>query len=242
MRFANYDYYAPEEDVLGRHIIFYGLRYVVTREEVRRGVPMLYIVTDEYEDGMVRGTWMERHHIANPHETIIYWHPDKTRAAPAAVCADLFARAQEAERVRALKTREARRRLEEDRSQFQEFLREKKPAEAKAILVAELRQDESDSMTDYFSSRVARCVFLGFSKSARNSFPEMRKLAAAYGPTAKLAGPEGVEHRENYTGGQGYFLGGPSSHSGWTIRKYVLPDKPHMRVDCWPWLQRQGRT
>ena len=31
MRFANYDFYGPEEDVLGHYIIFYGRVYIVTR-------------------------------------------------------------------------------------------------------------------------------------------------------------------------------------------------------------------
>lgn len=242
MRYGSYDYYAPDENVLGHTLIYYHRRYVVTREEIQRGIPMLYIVTEEYEDGMVKGVWMERNHIANPHQTIISWHPDKARAVTRAVCDDLYARAQDAERVRRHQALADEERGREEQMLFEQFLRQKAPADAKAILVAELRQNESDSMTDYFASRVVRCVFLGFSKSGRNSFPEMRKLAAAYAPTASLAGPDGVEHRENYAGGNGYYLGGASSYSGWTVRKYVLPDRPHMRVDCWPWLERQDRA
>lgn len=242
MRFASYDFYGPEESVLGHYIIFYGRVYIVTREEVRNGIPMLYMVCKNYEDGMVKGLWEQRNHIANPQETIIHWHPNKEWVLSRAACGDLFARAQEAERVRALQTREANRRRKEDQMLFEQFLREQTPAEAKAILVAELVQDESDISRDYFSSRVVRTVFLGFSKSARNSFAEMRKLAGWYEPTAHLTGPEGVEHRENYTGGQGYYLGGKSSRTGWTVRKYVLPHTPYLRVDCWPWLDRQGRA
>lgn len=237
MRFASHDFYGPEEDVLGHYIIFYGRVYIVTREEVRNGIPMLYMVCKNYEDGMVKGLWEQRNHIANPHETIIHWHPKKEWVLSRAACADLFARAQEAERVRALQSREATRRLKEDQMLFEQFLREHTPADAKAILVAELREDESDISRDYFSWRVARTVFLGFSKSARNSFPEMRKQAALYAPTAHLAGPAGVEHRIC-----DFYLGGSSSHSGWTVRKYVLPHTPSKRVDCWPWLQRQGRA
>ena len=64
-------------------------------------------------------------------------------------------------------------------------------------------------------------VLLGFSKSDRNNFREMRKLAATFGPTEKLA-TEGQENRENYTGGSGYYLSGPYRRSGWTIRKESL--------------------
>ena len=47
-------------------------------------------------------------------------------------------------------------------------------------------------MTDYFAHSVTRRVLLGFSKSDRNNFREMRKLAATFGPTEKLA-TEGQE-------------------------------------------------
>ena len=70
-------------------------------------------------------------------------------------------------------------------------------------------------MTDYFAHSVTRRVLLGFSKSDRNSFREMRKLAATFGPTEKLA-TEGQENRENYTGGSGYYLSGSYRRSGWT--------------------------
>ena len=247
MRLGSYDYYAPDENVLGHSLIYYDQRYVVTREEIQRGIPMLYIVTEEYEDGMVRGIWIERNDIANPHETLIYWHPDKTRAATRAVCDDLYARAQDAERVRRRQALANQERSWEEQMLFEQFLREKAPADAKAILVAELFRNKSHSIFDYFfdldylALRLVRCVFLGFSKSDRNSFAEMRKLAATYAPTASLAGPDGVEHRENDTGGNGYYLGGASSCSGWTVRKYVLPERPLMRVDYWPWLEKQGQ-
>lgn len=76
-------------------------------------------------------------------------------------------------------------------------------------------------MADYFAHSVTRRVLLGFSKSDRNNFREMRKLAATFSPTEKLATEE-QENRENYTGGSGYYLSGPYRHSGWTIRKESL--------------------
>lgn len=82
----------------------------------------------------------------------------------------------------------------------------------------QLREDESNIMTDYFAHSVTRRVLLGFSKSDRNNFREMRKLAATFGPMEKLA-TEGQENRENYTGGSGYYLSGPYRRSGWTIRR-----------------------
>lgn len=99
-------------------------------------------------------------------------------------------------------------------------------------------------MTDYFAHSVTRRVLLGFSKSGRNNFREMCKLAATFGPTEKLA-TEGQENRENYTGGSGYYLSGPYRHSGWTIRKeslkYGLPRGSQAILDFAHWLETASR-
>ena len=114
----------------------------------------------------------------------------------------------------------------------------------KGYLVAELREDESDIMTDYFAHSVTRRVLLGFSKSDHNNFREMRKLAATFGPTEKLA-TEGQENRENYTGGSGYYLSGSYRRSGWTIRKeslkYGLPRGSQAVLDFAHWLETASR-
>jgi hypothetical protein len=52
------------------------------------------------------------------------------------------------------------------------------PADAKAVIVAELHEDESDSMTDYYGYRTQRTVILGFSSHTKDLFSEMRKHAA----------------------------------------------------------------
>lgn len=92
-------------------------------------------------------------------------------------------------------------------------------------------------MTDYFAHSVTRRVLLGFSKSDRNNFREMRKLAATFSPTEKLA-TEGQENRENYTGG-------PYRRSGWTIRKeslkYGLPRGSQAVMDFAHWLETASR-
>lgn len=124
------------------------------------------------------------------------------------------------------------------------FLQEHTPEWARGYIVAELREDESDIMTDYFAHSVTRRVLLGFSKSDRNNFREMRKLAATFGPTKKL-GTEGQKNRENYTGGSGYYLSGPYRHSGWTIRKESLkygPPRGSLAVmDFSHWLETAFR-
>ena len=93
------------------------------------------------------------------------------------------------------------------------------PAKTKAVIVAELHKDESDSMTDYFGYSTERTVILGFSPHTKDLFAEMRKCAANFEETSHLtAENRRYEHREKYTGGAGYYLG-ESKYSGWIIRK-----------------------
>jgi hypothetical protein len=99
------------------------------------------------------------------------------------------------------------------------------PAGAQAVIIACEREDESDSQTDYFASRTVRTVILGFSTHTKNSFQEMRTHAGNFGETAYLTEKkEEYEHRENYTGGHGYYLG-ESKYHGWIIEKVRIYDR-----------------
>lgn len=225
---------ADINDYLGRLVNFYDNTYTVTRVEASErpirllngdpflGHARLYLAREDGDDGRPVGRWTEASAIAEPGRTILHWNYRTDYRADPATCEDLYRRASEAEAQRT----EERRRAEDERraeeARCEALWKEFTPAWAKAYLVAELRRNDSDTMTDYFAYSVTEKVLLGFSKSDRNSFAEMRKLAVTFPPTAHLAGSEGVEHRENYTGGSGYYLGGPSSYSGWTIRKRSL--------------------
>jgi hypothetical protein len=93
------------------------------------------------------------------------------------------------------------------------------PEDAKAIIIAEERRDESDRMTDYYAYGTDRTVILGFSKHTRDLFSEMRKYAANFEGTVYLAQEnKEYEHREKYSMGAGYYLG-ESKYSGWIIKK-----------------------
>jgi hypothetical protein len=82
------------------------------------------------------------------------------------------------------------------------------PEDAQAVIVARLRQNESDSYTDYYSYSTQRTVIIGFSKHKRDIFSEMRKHASNFEETAYLAEfNEEYEHREKYSMGDGYYLG-----------------------------------
>ena len=93
------------------------------------------------------------------------------------------------------------------------------PSDAKAVIIGELRVSECDSYTDYYDYRIERTVILGFSKHTRNLFSEIRKCAANFEGTAHLAEYNAdYEHRENYSMGDGMYLG-RNKYSGWTISK-----------------------
>jgi len=93
------------------------------------------------------------------------------------------------------------------------------PADAKAIIIAELHEDESEPMTDYYGYSTECTVILGFSTNTKDLFSEMRKYAANFEGTACLTEErDEYEHREKYTGGAGYYLG-KSKYSGWIVRK-----------------------
>lgn len=121
----------------------------------------------------------------------------------------------EKERIRVEQVREI------GRKRFAEIL----PEDAQGIIVARLKQDDSDRMTDYYAHSTQRTVIIGFSKHKRDLFSEMRKYAPNLEETAYLAEKnEDFEHREKYSMGNGYYLG-ESIYSGWIIEKVKVYDR-----------------
>lgn len=111
------------------------------------------------------------------------------------------------------------------RDQFKEKFSAVKPDNAKAVLIAELLEDDCGTNDDYYGSKTAKRVLLGFSKHKRNLFPEMRKAAATFPETKFLSECSAeCEHRENYSMGRGTYLTQGSTYSGWVIRKEVIYD------------------
>ncbi len=92
------------------------------------------------------------------------------------------------------------------------------PAEAKALIIAELHKDESDVMTDYFSHSTTKIIILGWSKHTRDLFPEMRKHAEKLPETAHLGRGKGlftpvvVIDSDNFCSGGAYYYKGSRSH------------------------------
>ena len=127
--------------------------------------------------------------------------------------ADLLAKKEQ------FKQEEQEKRSEQLTAIGRERLEKLVPTDAKAVIVAELHEDDSDRMTDYFSYRTIRTVILGFSTHTKDLFSEMRHHANNFPETAYLAEKnEKFEHREKYTGGAGYYLG-ESKFRGWVIKK-----------------------
>lgn len=246
--------HAPQDinDYMGRLVRCYDRGFTVVRVEpstrvVRRmdgsvipGAARLYLAREEGDDGRPLGRWTEAAHIAAPGLTVLHWDYRTNYREDPAKCEALYQAATAAEQQRMEERRKAEEERRAEEARCEKLWMEFTPAWAKACLVAEFRQNDSDVMTDYFSYSITEKVLLGFSKSDRNSFVEMRKLAATFPETSHLAGSEGVEHRENYSGGSGYYLGGPSSYSGWVIRKhslkYGLPRGGSAVVDFSHWI------
>lgn len=69
----------------------------------------------------------------------------------------------------------------------------KAPRGAAALIVAELDEDKSDVMTDYFSHTTTRTVAIGWRTGAREDFRQLRRAAAGFPETAHL-GPDCDPH------------------------------------------------
>ena len=129
------------------------------------------------------------------------------------------------------KKAEAERKVKEAREEYEriakigaERLRPLIPTDAKAAIIGTLRVSECDSYTDYYDYSIVRTVILGFSKHTRNLFSEMRKHAANFEGTAYLVEYNAdYEHRENYSMGDGMYLG-RNKYSGWTVEKEPIYD------------------
>lgn len=135
---------------------------------------------------------------------------------------------EEAERKR--KEQEEKREAERERTEQLKAMGRKRmeqilPHGAKAIIVARLKQDDSDPMTDYFASHTVRTVIIGISTHTRDLFSEMRKCAAHFPHTSHLAEPDArYEHREKYSMGAGYYLG-ESKYYGWIVHKVAIHNR-----------------
>lgn len=149
----------------------------------------------------------------------MYYDENNIEFMPEAEVAELYAKANAKRDAKRDAQKKEDERREAVRVIGRKWLQENLPDEAQALIVARLKQDESDSQSDYYASSTQCTVILGFSKHKRDIFSEMRKHASNFEQTAYLAEyNEKYEHREKYSMGAGYYLG-ESKYRGWIIEK-----------------------
>jgi hypothetical protein len=107
------------------------------------------------------------------------------------------------------------------------WLAANRPVWAKAFIVAQLMQDDSDSQTDYYASHASRSRFLAWSKHTRDLFSEMRKAADRFPETHHLGVGKGcftayVEIGVTFQSNGSYYHQGSKSH--W--HSEMLPSAP----------------
>lgn len=157
-----------------------------------------------------------------------YYDSDNPQFMDSFEVAILLQEAQAKANVEADEKEKERIRVEEIKAIGSKRFAEIFPENALGVIVARLKQDESDSQTDYFASRTTRTVILGFSTHKRDIFSEMRKHASNFEETAYLAEYNAdYEHREKYSMGAGYYLG-ESKYSGWIIEKVSMYSREGM--------------
>tara|TARA_R100000027_G_scaffold67300_1_gene65445 strand:- start:4119 stop:5366 length:1248 start_codon:yes stop_codon:yes gene_type:complete len=92
------------------------------------------------------------------------------------------------------------------------------PSWAKAVIVADLYQDDSDSMTDYFATSVQKRVYLSFSKSERNNMKELEKASQHFEETKDFPEQEDFKYTYGHHLLPDYYLGS-QRWSGYKVHK-----------------------
>lgn len=90
------------------------------------------------------------------------------------------------------------------------------PEGVQAVIVAVLYVDESDSQSDYFYARPTEKIYLAFSHSKRDLFPEFRKAAKLFEETAPFADGSADEFEQRESGGNKL---GTYYRDGWKVKK-----------------------
>ena len=82
------------------------------------------------------------------------------------------------------------------------------PEWAKAVIVADHYQNDSDTMTDYFSTSIKEINYLAFSRTTRNNMNELKKACENWEKTKELLNdPETGEHKKSSSYLPNFFIG-----------------------------------
>jgi hypothetical protein len=148
-----------------------------------------------------------------------YYDSENPQSMDAFEVAMLLQEAEQKKKAEQDEAEQERIRVEEVRKIGRVRFAEIFPEDAQAVIVARLKQNDSDTMTDYYAHSVQRTVIIGFFKHKRDLFSEMWKHAPNFEETAYLSEfNEDYEHREKWSMGDGYYLG-ESKYCGWIIEK-----------------------
>ncbi|GAB6124251.1 hypothetical protein [Dysgonomonas termitidis] len=123
----------------------------------------------------------------------MYYDENNIEFMPEAEVAELYAKADAKREAK----RDAQKKEEERREAVRvigrKWLQENLPDDAQALIVARLKQDESDSQSDYYASSTQCTVILGFSKHKRDSNKVGKPLKSSV--FGKTVGFDGLEKR-----------------------------------------------
>ena len=97
------------------------------------------------------------------------------------------------------------------------------PVWAKAVIVADLYENRSDSQSDYYSTSVVDRVFLEFSKTDRANLKEYINPAKKFEQTKQFADSKEYQGRHSSYYLPKYFLG-TDKWSGWKVHKVKIDD------------------
>jgi hypothetical protein len=126
-----------------------------------------------------------------------------------------------------------------------------KAGRANALVVAELKRDTSDPMSDYSANTTERRVAIGVRHGKREDFRQIRTAAERF---LRAIGEEATvskltEHRDNHSMGRGNYVsdhGWDGAGSGWTFTTWALPlhaySSRHVLEDMMPALDSLAST
>jgi hypothetical protein len=193
--------------------------YDITKNQWGIGYKLINLRTKEFQTADIIRPLKEKFGIG------YYYDSENPQYMDSFEVAILLQQAQQQKQAENDQAEQERKRVEEVREIGRKRFAEIFPEDAQAVIVARLKQDDSDRMTDYYAHSTQRTVIIGFSKHKRDIFSEMRKHASNFEETAYLAEfNEDYEHREKYSMGDGYYLG-KSKYSGWIIEKEPVYDR-----------------
>lgn len=123
-----------------------------------------------------------------------------------------------------MKSLELRNQLQKDHQEkmkqeqeWRQMMKTSVPRNYCSVIIAE-RVTRTMGMDDYINQEKHETIILCLSEKKRDSFPEMRK-AAKLSEKTKFLFSAGIENREKYSGGRGYYLSETDRGDGWVIKK-----------------------